>query len=731
MEKAARRSFLVKAQPSSGPARFDLHAVFRSLGATGEPESVLYTADLRQALAGVFRAEANEELLGRSVSFTAEDNAPVAAAADAAAADIAARIVGDTADNGEGKLDYRRFEDWVMPPRDVSQLRGVLVELAEEGLALGLTVPELFEQICCTGYSGDSGGSGGCSGGADENDAITHGKQGGVDQWQLRKGLGALSVYLTETEAKMIMEASGCHSNGGYGRRGGNDPLLSLEMFLNIVCTSNSLDQRPIDMDSAPAAAATINITVNSRVAPEDGRVSPDSLAQLMTPKTPRLELEHPAMAGAAAAAGSSGTSSCSAAAHVEAFGRVATNVQAVLASAVSTDKRKGTEGYGTSRWGQAHSNNLEPEGLEISFRPPSAHSTSPPLDVRLLAKRQDDEALATPSRNPAGPLPRTRAITPPHGPARSPSIPLHPTHVSRELLKAALGTLGTLDLKERLKPTTGGDISTLPLRDQEGTITGLPRNGYLPPAAASSAGNDKNARGDARDIRVVADIASSLSRAISVGGDGRRARGRGRGKGYTKAGTGAVGLQNKGGRPAPAIVGVQSRRGSLHDETRGVDNSRRPQRPGGRDGRPLDEENLEHNTTGTAEMVGRLRARVAELELTEQVNDYVGYSGHDCFLPDTFLLFTSRAYLWHTILSYQWCTAVIYWSRTMTRMVRPPRRYVIACDCVWTRVLRPPRLYSRFYSSVCVRECFSAWYSGVLSLPSSQISWSKMHNNV
>lgn len=647
LEQAVRSSILALAHapqtsPSgSGSASFDLRAVFRSLGATGQPE-VLRTPDLQKALVRVSidaNTAAGGSLLGTDVdSFQAGDNDTTAANA----AKVAARLVGGE-DKDSGGLDYRRFENWLMPPRVFTELRGVLIELVEEGSALGLKPAELFLQF---------GGNG--------NDVCAAGAASkGIGSHELREGLAALSVHLTETEVETVMTQAGC-----VGGDATHDRRLTLDMFTALVKhLPGELPRGPPAAtagkevnDSAETTAAVVVHTEPAGVdccrpipaqlqdedSPvQDGLVTPDSLAPVLSPRISLSELA----SAEGGTAGGPGTALSSAVAHVEAFGRVAADVQAVLTSAVSsgTGNNDGCDGKVNIRL-KGRSNRDSDTTGRSSLSPANVCVTSGQATAatnREAKRTGATEAVKqTPTRlaaSASGPVPRTRAITPPLGPARSPSEPLHPTRASRERLEAALETL---DLKERLRPTVAGEDHTSVRRSATGSGGRLPAGGGegsvflqnenrstedVSAAAAGAAGAGAGAMsrrtslpGSRRPAKGAdaRPAASSFNR-TPANRDGTGGGGRVSTAGMREAGAGErgrrsrwavgylVGKKNGNRNRQQGVVGLEQRRlGSSIDDS-----------DGGGDVEYAD------RSRAAPEVIGRLRARVAELELTEQVS--------------------------------------------------------------------------------------------------------------
>lgn len=655
------------ASPSSATAGFDLRAVFNSLGGPPAAETaVLRTGDLQAALVRLSRED-------NRMSSDTTGAVPSAGVSDAAAARVAARVVGTS----EG-VDYRRFEDWIMPPRGLEEVRRVLIELVDEGSALGLTAAELFLQL---------------------NDDAQH---EGIASRELKKGLASLSVHLTETEVEMVMAGAGCcPAGGGIDERhqSGTDRLImTLQEFLALV--QNPLDRQraiPVTATDSAARASEANKSpqgaelsharrrtndTNSAAAAEDGDgcVTPDSLAPRMSLSELQV-LDDGKGTGGSAYAGGPATSN-STAAHVEAFGRVAADVQAVLATAVSgsgtghsgpgnggqdgcasgTSGKRGGRGGSNSkgRSSPVHSPNSPagPAAMEACAADSSGNRVG--VANRTLGEeegkekkeeegRQGGEEQESISQTSAGsrvstaasrsaPFPRTGAITPPFGPARSPSEPLHPTRASRERLEAALEGL---DLKERLRPTTtvggnDGDNGS----DHPITSLGAPRR-----SSNRSAGARLPAEGAGGEARQ----ASSQRCASSVGGSRRRPEtsssfakvavgtpaspaafsSRRLASDVAGGGIGSSSRRPVAGRRRIAATGVNergSRVGRLSGTRSGAAGS--GQRQQQLLGKVVDltaaegaqQPAYDGGSEGAPEVIGGLRAKVAELELAEHV---------------------------------------------------------------------------------------------------------------
>eukprot|EP00752_Nemacystus_decipiens_P010589 g9430.t1 len=532
--------------------------------------------------------------------------------------------------------------------RGLEELRGVLVELVEEGSALGLTAAELFLQF------GDR--------------ACTD----GIGRRELRDGLASLSIHLTEAEVDTLLAGAGCTGEDEVSSEGSQ--LLTLEKFSAMAekatvttsppgvagSTAAAPSSAAVDHDQQPPPSAEMSeVTRINRddskerraAEDDDGCVTPDSLAPRMSLSELLLDVQQGGGSAGGDGDGDGPGTSSSAAAHVEAFGRVAANVQAVLATAISRSGTRNDDGGGSGGGNSCgfgghrqdrpnitgnHNERSTTDITNVRSSRMSASDHSSGLATQMPASRSRDGAAgaeqtsnedkdrekehrAAPGQDAAGqtppstrvstsasrsgPVPRTGAITPPIGSARSPSEPLHPTRASRERLEAALEGL---DLKERLRPTVslgvggqGGDGSD----DADDGDSNGDGNGGDDYGARRSSRRSAGARSPA---------GSGLSRrlgSVDVGG-----------------GTDISG----GGRRVSAI---RARMVAGVDE-RGARVSRLPRKAGGRarveQRRRLGEvvdlvavERGDRDLGGSEEapeVIGRLRARVAELELSEQL---------------------------------------------------------------------------------------------------------------
>ncbi|CAM9924546.1 unnamed protein product [Choristocarpus tenellus] len=152
-------------------------------------------------------------------------------------------------------IDYRHFENWVNPPRSLEELRGIFVELVDEGIALGVTAEGLFAQLGPKEILTQKSGSG-------------LGKEGesiGVERIELREGMATLSVHLTEAEIDSIFEYAGCTEN----------EVLTFEGFASLAKHSELRDTNVGMSESRGKDEAKCNIY---RGVKENGDVSPDSL---------------------------------------------------------------------------------------------------------------------------------------------------------------------------------------------------------------------------------------------------------------------------------------------------------------------------------------------------------------------------------------------------------------------------------------------------------------------
>lgn len=564
------------------------------------------------------------------ISLPVKDDATVAAAA----ANVAARIFGADA---RGGLDYRRFEDWALPPRGFAELRGVMIELAVEGSALGLTAAELFLQF-----------GGGAESGESAADSFTVGTR------ELREGLGTLSIHLTDTEVETLMTGAGCAGDNthGYGR-------LTLGMFLALVENPLGQGHRAQAEGSATGTAAALigsqlgvahtgsstrerREDFHSAAVGEEGRVTPDSLAPIMSPRMSLSEL-----VGAEEGVVGPGTAVCSAAANAEAFGRVATDVQEVPATVAPSAAGHKRDSKCTTGGSRSESRERGSGAVGRSFR--VVDSLGSMVGSVAPNRKQEEKgteegfvggqiATSRPAASDFDPVPRTRAITPPLGPARSPSEPLHPTRASRERLTAALATL---DLKEFLKPSavaagehTSGRRSyssaggRLPA-SAAGVAPGFSRNGTRSaekPLAASTAFSCRraSAAGHRRSPEGVA--AAAVAPCFQAPGDGNGAVD---GRRITTTKAKAVGADAEGPRARRGIGFSFDRKTGREGGSGGVGGGGIEERwlegAAASGGGGSDDDGMSGGGSADApEVIGRLRARVAELELTEQVPSIV-----------------------------------------------------------------------------------------------------------
>ncbi|CAM9406994.1 unnamed protein product, partial [Laminaria digitata] len=655
LERAARSSILARAHAPSTPpsghtssACFDLRAVFRSLGATDQPE-VLRMADLQTALARVSQemfTSAGGSTARKETTSSKGDHNKVAAAA---AANITARLAGNGGERRTDGLDYGRFEDWLLPPRRFTVLRDVLTELVEEGSALGLTARELFDQF------GGSGNSSRATGGASE----------GVGSRDLRAGLGSLNIHLTETEVERVMAGAGC-----VGSDKGAESRLTFEMFSALVSHPRRRPkQRLLPAASAESEgkrgdySANAAIALDTQASPEepgrqtpaprqgnnnssladDGSVTPDSLSRRMT-LSELVGVGEPWAGGPGP-----GTASSSAAAHAEAFGRVAADVQAVLTTAVASgtgcDGDGGSGSSNSKRQGQLNNRGSGPNSGGSGSVPSPAKLRFAAAEV-IKEEKRTGEVTPTPTRlsaSDSGPVPRTGAITPPLGPVRSPSEPHHPTRASRERLKAALEDL---DLKERLRPTVGGDqhAGLRGVYDSAGELL-LPASREEGPGLAQK-GTPLTNRSSAAEATAAAGAAAAAAAAAEVGSQRASSSGRRRPANTVATGTtsdvlrrssaGGGARENGGDRRATSVRartagGLRSHRDNPFSSGRGKDGGGSGRDNGARlEQRRLGKDVEEANFLGDAahlgesrdapEVIGRLRAKVAELELTGQL---------------------------------------------------------------------------------------------------------------
>lgn len=569
--------------------------------------------------------------------------------AAAAAVSIAVRLAGKDGERRPGDgLDYRRFEDWLMPPRSFTVLRDILIELVEEGSALGLTAHDLFNQF------------GGNENGKTATGSASEGASEGVRSRDLCTGLRSLNIHFTETEVERVMAEAGAGCiDGDKGAEIG----LTYEMFSAMVKKHPRGQPRPQQVvptaspaesggrrgDLATAAKAALgtqaspaepgrrptDLREGNECRADDGYVSPDSLSPKMT--LSELVSAGERWTGGPGTAGTAGTAGSSAAAHVEAFGRVAAGVQAVLTTAVSggSTERDG-DGGGSNTRRQGEFNNRGRGGGPNSGRSvqsPAKLSFAPAI-VKGEEKQVTHETTPTPTRlsvSDSGPVPRTGAITPPLGPVRSPSEPHHPTRASRERLKAALEDL---DLKERLKPTVGGDqhAGVCSMYDSAGELLLPARHGEGPDFAKKSAPLTRQpSAAAAAEVTAFQRRSSSTRRRSATGVDNGASS-----DALLRRSSAGGGAKNGSGRRATS-VGARRAGGGQRSRRDNVAFSSGRNNSGGHSGTRLEQHRLgksveEANFLGggdgarlgdsreTPEVIGRLRSKVAELELSEQV---------------------------------------------------------------------------------------------------------------
>lgn len=580
-------------------------------------------------------------------------------------------------------------------PRGFVELRGIITELVQEGSALGLTAAELFLQL------GDGASS------------------EGVSSRELRKGLASLSVHLSENEIETIM-AGACCTGGSDQNSATSGQLLTLDRFSTMVQSPLGRRQTMLPVTStggtaacapdAGAGAGTPALDIeqlssrvelgrgipqsdnnNNRDAIEgdDECATPDSLAPRMSLSELLVDVREVGGGGRDNGGDIPDTSS-SAAAHVEAFGRVAADVQEVLTTAISKSGTGYTGGGGGGHGVDGNDNGRQGEQTPSASDNPNRRSRSDgnktgsqsPVSSNLLPVsmgtaaaavaasksrvggeekitgddedeedkryREDEETVAqtpTSSRVSAaaaasrsGPVPPTGAITPPFGPTRSPSEPLHPTRASRERLKAALEGL---DLKERLRPTTvGGDGGDNGDDDDNRTSATTPR--VRRRASHRSAGARLSAESSGGTAAAPAPAPASRRRGSSSASGHRRRSAKATAIPASHAALSSRRLESvhAGGGGTTSnrrrvsatrshmVAGVDEKGARVRSLSisRGGGGARSERR--GRLGEVIDlaaaeeGENTEYDgrADDAPEVIGRLRAKIAELELTEQV---------------------------------------------------------------------------------------------------------------
>lgn len=186
LEHAVRTTLLARARAlrtvfgQSASVSFDLSTIFRSLGAMGQPLAI-QARDLQGALVNMWRQHSPAASCLQMADNTA----------NAAARKLAARLAGTNGE--EGGMDYRHFEEWLCPPRGLAELRS---KVATGGGLGGMTEAELFNQLrgCAIGGS------------RVENEGKVLGKL------ELRQCLGKLGLCLTESEINKLMEGAVCFS---------------------------------------------------------------------------------------------------------------------------------------------------------------------------------------------------------------------------------------------------------------------------------------------------------------------------------------------------------------------------------------------------------------------------------------------------------------------------------------------------------------------------------------
>ena len=200
---------------------------------------------------------------------------------------------------------------------------------------------------------------------------------------------------------------------------------------------ASSVDSREPNSRPAPAHAANQALEQRHNLVVRDGNggecVAPDSLERMASPM-----ISVPDLAVREEGAGVSRDAALiSSVAPVGAFKRAAVDVQAALSTAVSTgDKsREGDESVTCGGRGEArdHGNDAHLNASPISK--PAADNRG-----RGAKTRGDGEAWRT--QSDLSPSPFTSTVTPPLGSARSPTEPLRPTRACEERRQAALENL-------------------------------------------------------------------------------------------------------------------------------------------------------------------------------------------------------------------------------------------------------------------------------------------------
>lgn len=650
---------MTSSSSGGGSTHIDLRKVFRSLGATGQPE-VLRIADLQAALvkvstgaavAGAADTSSTRTLASSTVAVT-NDISPSTLTTTTVTAEVAARLTESGDDRhaaaGDGTIEYRRFEDWVMPPRGFAELRGVLVELVEEASSLGLSVAELFLQLGGgVGIVGDPGF--------------------GVDSRQLREGLEDLSVHFTESEMATVLAGRRC-GGGGDARGKSNDAdRLTLKDFSTLVESTPTRQEGSKSGDASMFASRATDDVDDELLSPfaahgdrpalerqadefkgglfGEACVTPDSLSVPLSPRMSLSELVDARENAVDTVVGEPEIGSSGAAAHVTTFGRVATEGQAVLTTA--RDGGDGQSGGDTTDVDDERVNRAFATTAEVPRPSPGVDSIAVPTAAisREAARATEDQAnamyaLQTSTRlavSDSGPVSRTRAITPPFGSARSPSEPVHPTRASRERLQAALEGL---DLKERLRPTAEG-------RHRNSGLVTLADHGSNGSEDGSAGFESSDSRPDSRrkEERLVGRSWATTKAGVAVAQHVSAPSHRAAKDSVLGAGRSAAADFSSNSAPAkagPRLVnpdGKSQRRRHGHDESRPGDKSRGGGRGGIRSAVSQKQEGGQSDRslkiiggvatyfgdpTDAPEVIGDLRARVAELELSEQVSSCI-----------------------------------------------------------------------------------------------------------
>lgn len=548
LEEAARRSFAKRAQSASGSVITGLSSIFRAIGAIGQPEAFLPVEAFQETLEEMLkeichRTESSRRAAKSPFVSTREVVTGASGMISVMAKEICTHLAQRTANESKG-IDYRSFEDWVIPTRSVAKLNTIVKYRFERDTAFGRHAAELFEKI-----SANKRGEGGKHTTTDLR----------VDLRQLQEGMSALGVHLTQTETRMLMEAVGCDF-GRLNNDGCENSLLSFDMFSSMLSMSQVHTKAGESLKTSSAERPWLE--------PVADNLSPDSLSQVAWSGFP-LKVHRKAVVTKGGESVHSGTGSSSPVACVEASERVAPDVHGVPVSSTCTDMRE-------ERMENVNGKSLGGRGNSSPYGPGEAFSTSPPHADEGLTELQPELTERLELHNGSGATNMTRTND------------------------------GDILQKKRNSPVLRHN-QDVPVR---GTGRALPGTGT---------------RSDVQsDARIHATIAprrtlSGFSRGRCVSAAGIRRE---------KCGIASCGYAGNGksrsvrflqhqsrgmsSRPQEASRNSDSSRQGDLSRAKGVETAERPSL--------VDHGDADYCCNGSAEIIGRLRARVTELELTEQV---------------------------------------------------------------------------------------------------------------